>query len=33
VDAGDVQAVMDGKLDEFVEGYLKWANEVRQGPR
>ena len=33
VEDGDVQAVMDGELDEFVEGYLKWANEVRQGPR
>jgi peptide chain release factor 2 len=33
VETGDVQAVMDGELDEFVEGYLKWANEVRQGPR
>jgi peptide chain release factor 2 len=33
IDAGDVQAVMDGDLDEFIEGYLKWANEVRQGPR
>jgi peptide chain release factor 2 len=33
IGVGDVQAVMDGELDEFVEGYLKWANEVRQGPR
>ena len=33
VDTSGVQAVMDGDLDEFVEGYLKWANEIRQGPR
>ena len=33
VETGDVQAVLDGELDEFIEGYLKWANEVRQGPR
>ena len=33
VDSGNLQAVMDGELDEFVEGYLKWANEVRQEPR
>jgi peptide chain release factor 2 len=33
IDTGDVQRVMDGDLDAFVEGYLKWANEVRQGPR
>jgi peptide chain release factor 2 len=33
IDTGDVQRVMDGDLDAFIEGYLKWANEVRQGPR
>jgi peptide chain release factor 2 len=33
VETGDVQAVMDGKLDDFVDGYLKWANEVRQDRR
>ncbi len=33
VETGDLQAVMDGRIQEFVEGYLKWANEVRQGPR
>ena len=33
VDDGDVQAVMDGDLDPFIEGYLKWANEVRERPR
>jgi peptide chain release factor 2 len=33
IDSGDVQAVMDGKIDDFIEGYLKWANEVRQSPR
>jgi peptide chain release factor 2 len=33
VETGDVQKVMDGDLDAFIEGYLKWANEVRQGPR
>jgi peptide chain release factor 2 len=33
VETGDVQAVMDGRIQDFVEGYLKWANEVRQGPR
>jgi peptide chain release factor 2 len=33
IESGNLQAVMDGDLDRFVEGYLKWANEVRQGPR
>ena len=33
VETGNVQAVMDGELDRFVEGWLRWANEVRQGPR
>jgi peptide chain release factor 2 len=33
VETSSVQAVMDGDLDAFVEGYLKWANEIRQGPR
>jgi peptide chain release factor 2 len=33
VETSGVQAVMDGALDDFVEGYLKWANEIRQGPR
>ncbi len=33
VETGNVQAVMDGELDRFVESYLKHANEVRQGPR
>jgi peptide chain release factor 2 len=33
VESSGVQAVMDGDLEEFVEGYLKWANEIRQGPR
>ena len=33
VETGNVQAVMDGELDRFVEGYLKQANEVRQGPK
>jgi hypothetical protein len=32
VESGDVQAVMDGELDEFVEGYLKFANEVGKRP-
>jgi peptide chain release factor 2 len=30
-ETSSVQVVMDGDLDEFVESYLKWANEVRQG--
>ncbi len=33
VETGNVQSVMDGDLDRFVEGYLKHANEVRQGPK
>jgi peptide chain release factor 2 len=33
VETGNVQAVMDGDLDRFVEAYLRWANEVRPGPR
>jgi len=33
VETGNVQAVMDGELDRFVEGYLKHANEVRQSPK
>lgn len=31
IESGNVQAVMDGDLDRFVEGYLKHANEVRSG--
>jgi peptide chain release factor 2 len=30
-ETSSVQVVMDGDLDDFVESYLKWANEVRQG--
>jgi peptide chain release factor 2 len=33
VETGNVQAVMDGDLDRFVEAYLRWTNEVRPGPR
>jgi peptide chain release factor 2 len=32
-ETSNVQAVMDGDLDAFVESYLKWDNEVRQGSR
>jgi peptide chain release factor 2 len=33
VDTSNVQGVMDGDLNMFVESYLKWDNEVRQGPK
>jgi peptide chain release factor 2 len=33
VESGNLQAVMDGELDEFVEGYLKWASEATKGSR
>jgi peptide chain release factor 2 len=33
VESGNLQAVMDGELDEFVEGYLKWASEAAKGSR
>jgi peptide chain release factor 2 len=33
VDTSNVQGVMDGDLDDFVESYLKWDNEVRGSAR
>ena len=33
VNTSDVQGVMDGDLDEVIESYLKWDNEVRGGSR
>jgi peptide chain release factor 2 len=33
LETSNVQAVMDGDLDRFIEAYLKQANEVRQGPK
>jgi hypothetical protein len=32
-DESNVQGVMDGDLDDFVESYLKWDNEVRGSAR
>ena len=30
VETGNVQAVMDGEIDEFIEGYLKWSSHGTQ---
>jgi peptide chain release factor 2 len=31
VSTGDVQAVLDGEIDPFIEGYLKWKLRERKG--
>jgi len=31
VEKGDIGAVMDGEIDPFIEGFLKWRSDVRKG--
>ncbi len=29
IESGNTQAVLDGKIDEFTQGYLKWKKEIK----
>jgi len=31
VEKGDIGSVMDGEIDPFIEGFLKWRSDVREG--